>query len=134
MKPPVLLTYNLHGERAAKTRMAAMRFRVRLRAVERREYARPLGELVESGPDGDWNGEAFDEEMLVMAHFPPALVQAFLQGLRRAGVRPGGLKAVLTPTNAQWDSLALYTELCREREAISQGAASVHGQTDEGKA
>lgn len=134
MKPPVLLTYNLHGERAAKTRMAAMRFRVRLRAVERREYARPLGELVENGPEGDWNGKAFDEEMLVMAHFPPALVQAFLQGLRRAGVRPGGLKAVLTPTNAQWDSLALYTELCREREAISQGAASVHGQTDEGKA
>ena len=134
MKPPVLLTYNLHGERAAKTRMAAMRFRVRLRVVERREYARPLGELVENGPDGDWNGKAFDEEMLVMAHFPPVLVQAFLQGLRRAGVRPGGLKAVLTPTNAQWDSLALYTELCREREAIAQGAASVHGQTDEGKA
>ena len=134
MKPPVLLTYNLHGERAAKIRMAAMRFRVRLRVVERREYARPLGELVESGPEGDGAGEAFDEEMLVMAHFPPALVQAFLQGLRRAGVRPGGLKAVLTPTNAQWDSLALYTELCREREAISQGAASVHGQTDEGKA
>ena len=134
MKPPVLLTYNLHGERAAKIRMAAMRFRVRLRAVERREYARPLAELVENGPDGDWNGKAFDEEMLVMAHFPPALVQAFLQGLRRAGVRPGGLKAVLTPTNAQWDSRALYTELCREREAISQGAASVHGQTDEGKA
>ena len=134
MKPPVLLTYNLHGERAAKIRMAAMRFHVRLRAVEKREYARPLGELVESGPEGDWDGEAFDEEMLVMAHLPPALVQAFLQGLRRAGVRPGGLKAVLTPTNAQWDSLALYTELCREREAISQGAASVHGQTDEGKA
>ena len=134
MKPPVLLTYNLHGERAAKIRMAAMRFRVRLRAVERREYARPLAELVENGPEGDWAGEAFDEEMLVMAHFPPALVQAFLQGLRRTGVRPGGLKAVLTPTNAQWDSLALYTELCREREAIAQGAASVHEQTDEGKA
>lgn len=134
MKPPVLLTYNLHGERAAKIRMVAMRFRVRLRAVEKREYARPLAELVESGPEGDWDGEAFDEEMLVMAHFPPALVQAFLQGLRRAGVRPGGLKAVLTPTNAQWDSRALHTELCREREAISQGAASVHGQTDEGKA
>ena len=131
MKPPVLLTYNLHGERAAKIRMAAMRFHVRLRAVEKREYARPLGELVESGPEGDWDGEAFDEEMLVMAHFPPALVQAFLQGLRRAGVRPGGLKAVLTPTNAQWDSLALYTELCREREAIAQGAAGVHGQAEE---
>ena len=131
MKPPVLLTYNLHGERAAKIRMAAMRFRVRLRAVERREYARPLAELVENGPDGDWNGKAFDEEMLVMAHFPPALVQAFLQGLRRAGVRPGGLKAVLTPTNAQWDSRALHAELCKEREAISQGAASAHAQAEE---
>ena len=131
MKPPVLLTYNLRGERAAKIRMVAMRFRVRLRAVEKREYARPLGELVESGPDGDWNGEAFDEEMLVMAHFPPALMQAFLQGLRRAGVRPGGLKAMLTPTNAQWDSRALHAELCKEREAISQGAASVHGQAEE---
>ena len=131
MKPPVLLTYNLHGERAAKIRMAAMRFRVRLRAVERREYARPLAELVENGPEGDWNGKAFDEEMLVMAHFPPALVQAFLQGLRRAGVRPGGLKAVLTPTNAQWDSRALHAELCKEREAISHGAASVHAQAEE---
>lgn len=131
MKPPVLLTYNLHGERAAKIRMAAMRFRVRLRAVEKREYARPLGELVEHGPEGDWEGDAFDEEMLVMAHFPPALMQAFLQGLRRAGVRPGGLKAMLTPTNAQWDSRALHAELCKEREAISHGAASVHAQAEE---
>ena len=46
MKPPVLLTYNLRGERAAKIRMVAMRFRVRLRDVERREYARTLAELV----------------------------------------------------------------------------------------
>ena len=104
---------------------------MRLREVERREYARPLAELVESGPEGDWEGEAFDEEMLVMAHFPPALMQAFLQGLRRAGVRPGGLKAMLTPTNAQWDSLALYRELCKEREAISHGAASVHVHAEE---
>ena len=131
MKPPVLLTYNLRGERAAKIRMVAMRFRVRLREVERREYARPLAELVESGPEGDWEGEAFDEEMLVMAHFPPALMQAFLQGLRRAGVRPGGLKAMLTPTNAQWDSRALHAELCKEREAIAHGAASVHAQAEE---
>ena len=126
MKPPVLLTYNLHGERAAKIRMAAMRFRVRLRAVERREYARPLAELVENGPEGDWAGEAFDEEMLVMAHFPSPLLQAFLQGLRRAGVRPVALKAVLTPTNAGWDSRALHAELCKEREALSGGGAPIH--------
>ena len=111
MKQPVLLTYNLRGERAAKIRMVAMRFRVRLRDVERREYARTLAELVVNGPEGDW--------------------EAFLQGLRRAGVRPGGLKAMLTPTNAQWDSRALHAELCKEREAISHGAASVHAQAEE---
>ena len=32
-----------------------------MREVERREYARPLAELVETGPEGDWEGEAFDE-------------------------------------------------------------------------
>ena len=131
MKPPVLLTYNLQGECAAKTRLVAMRFRVRVRNVSPLEYGRTLEALIENAPETDGTGEPFAEEMLVMANFPAPLVQAFLQGLRRAGVRPGGLKAVLTPTNAQWDSLALYTELCREREAIAQGAASVHGQAEE---
>ena len=88
MKPPVLLTYNLHGERAAKIRMAAMRFHVRLRAVEKREYARPLGELVESGPEGDWDGEAFDEEMLVMAHFPPGACAGVFAGAAARGRAP----------------------------------------------
>ena len=45
--------------------------------------------------------------------------------------KPVGRKAVLTPTNAQWDSLALYRELCKEREAIAHGAASVHAQAEE---
>ena len=131
MKPPVLLTYNLCGERAAKIRLVAMRFRIRVRGVQPAEYDRPIGELLESASGGTWTGETFADEMLVMAHFPSPLLQAFLQGLRRAGVRPGGLKAVLTPTNAQWDSRALYGELCKEREAIAQGAAGVHGQAEE---
>ena len=51
--------------------------------------------------------------------------------MRRAGVRPVALKAVLTPTNAAWDSNALYAELCKEREAISAGSASVHTPAQE---
>ncbi|HIR07987.1 MAG TPA: DUF3783 domain-containing protein [Candidatus Pullichristensenella stercoripullorum] len=126
MKPPVLLTYNLQGERAAKTRLVAMRFRIRVRNVSPLEYDRTLEALIENAPETDGMGEPFAEEMLVMANFPAPLVQAFLQGLRRAGVRPAALKAVLTPTNARWDSRTLYNELCKEREAIAGGAASVH--------
>ena len=51
MKPPVLLTYNLRGERAAKMRMVAMRFRVRLRDVvnhtDMGEYVYGMYALVE---------------------------------------------------------------------------------------
>ena len=126
MKPPVLLTYNLYGDRAAKIRLVAMRFRIRVRGVLAAEYDRPVGELVDTAPGGTWEGAAFSDEMLVMAHFPAPLLQAFLQGMRRAGVRPVALKAVLTPTNAAWDSNALHAELCKEREAISAGSASVH--------
>ena len=112
--------------------MVAMRFRVRLRDVEGREYARTLAELVENGPEGDWEGDAFDEEMLVMAHFPPGADAGVFAGAAAArACAPAGLKAMLTPTNAQWDSRALHAELCKEREAISQGAASVHGQAEE---
>ena len=126
MKPPVLLTYNLQGERAAKTRLVAMRFRVRVRNVSPLEYGRTLEALIENAPETDGTGEPFAEEMLVMANFPAPLVQAFLQGLRRAGVRPVALKAVLTPTNAGWDSRALHAELCKEREALSGGGAPIH--------
>ena len=38
------------------------------------------------------------------------------------------LKAVLTPTNREWDSVALHAELCREREAIRAGQAAAHPQ------
>ena len=103
-----------------------MRFRIRVRGVLAAEYDRPVGELADTAPGGSWEGEAFSDEMLVMAHFPAPLLQAFLQGMRRAGVRPVALKAVLTPTNAAWDSNALHAELCKEREAISAGSASVH--------
>lgn len=126
MKPPVLLTYNLCGERAAKIRLVAMRFRIRVRGVQPAEYDRPIGELLESASGGTWTGETFADEMLVMAHFPSPLLQAFLQGLRCAGVRPVALKAVLTPTNAGWDSRALHAELCKEREALSGGGAPIH--------
>ncbi len=41
-----------------------------------------------------------------------------LAALQKAGVPRTCLKAVLTPTNAQWTLRALYQELCRERERL----------------
>ena len=129
MKQPVLLMYNLSGDRARAIAMAAMRLKIRVRRVEPGEYGLPLAVLC--GLDAA-AGEAesrtqpspFEDEMLVMALFPAGMMSAFLQAMRRMGIAPVALKAVLTPTNTAWDSARLREELSREREAILAGESA----------
>ena len=126
MKPPVLLTYNLQGERAAKTRLVAMRFRVRVRNVSPLEYDRTLEALIENAPETDGTGEPFAEEMLVMANFPAPLVQAFLQGLRRAGVPGCSQSSAHAHQRAMGLAHALQRTVQGARNTSLGRAASVH--------
>lgn len=133
MKQPVLLCYNLSGERARGVRMAAMRLKVRVREVRKDEYALPVGSLcgLEGLQGTQETAGDFSDEMLVMAFFPAGMMNLFLQTMRRTGAGYIALKAVLTETNAQWDSLRLHAELSREREALAAGATSAHGNAKE---
>lgn len=127
MKQPVLLCYNLEKEKYGKVRLAAMRFKVRVRPVGREEYACPLVALCDGKEPAQADAAgSFQDEMLVMAYFPQVLVTQFLQALRKAGAAIA-LKAVLTPTNAAWSSLTLHGELCKERQALESGAQGAHG-------
>ena len=128
MKQPVLLMYNLSGERARAISMAAMRLKIRVRRVEPEEYGLPLAILcgLEAEAPEAVQVQPFEDEMLVMALFPAGMMNAFLQAMRRMGVAPVALKAVLTPTNAAWDSVRLHEELSREREAILAGSSGAH--------
>ena len=45
MKQPVLLCYNLTGEKMQKIRLAAMRLKIRVRPVEKAEYAQTIAAL-----------------------------------------------------------------------------------------
>lgn len=128
MKQPVLLCYNLEGERLGRIRLAAMRLKIRVRLVEKEAYALPVGALcgMEAEPaQGEATG-GFDDEMLVMAHFPAGMLQALLGAMRRMGVAPVALKAVLTPTNAAWDSAKLHAEIAAEHEALARGTTPLH--------
>ena len=130
MKQPVLLMYNLSGERARAISMAAMRLKIRVRRVAAEEYGLPLAILcgLEDAPEQQAQTAApFEDEMLVMALFPAGMMNAFLQAMRRMSIAPVALKAVLTPTNAAWDSVRLREELAREREAIYAGVSAAHG-------
>ena len=57
--------------------------------------------------------------MAVMAGFTSAQVDGFIYALRKKGVGRIDYKAVLTPTNQNWDSVTLFHEIKKEHEAMS---------------
>ena len=129
MSTPTVFLYNLDNPRGAKIRKLCMPLGLRTALVPRESYGLPLGELAAGKqPEAPYAGEGFDDEMMVLSDCPGRLLDLLLQSFRRNKVAPVHLKAVLTPTNREWDSVALHTELCREREAIRAGQAAAHPQ------
>jgi hypothetical protein len=87
---------------------------IRLRRVEKEELGRTVSALAQG-----LRGEAapvlrpIPEPMMVFCHLSDGQINRLLQALQRSGAVC--LKAVLTPTNAQWTFAALYAELAKER-------------------
>ena len=130
MKPPVLLCYNLQGDKAGKIKLTAMRFSIRIRVVNAEEYTQSIAALcgLEPMTEERYEGEGFTDEMLVLANFPNSLASQFLQAFRRGKIPPVALKAMLTPTNAQWSSLTLHGELSQENKAFEEKAPPIHAE------
>ena len=128
MKQPVLLCYNLSGEKMQKIRLAAMRLKIRVRPVEKDEYAPTVAALcgLEEETDAAYVGAGFEDEMLVMANFPSGMMNAFLGLFRRMGISPVELKAMLTPTNSAWNSEKLHAEIAGEHQAMMNGKEKRH--------
>lgn len=60
------------------------------------------------------------EEVLLLKNFSGPRIDALLSGMRRAGVPPILLKAVITDHNIGWTFAALAEALRQENEAISR--------------
>lgn len=133
MNTPTILLYNLDNPRGAKIRRMCLPLRLRTVLVPKESYGLPLGALAEGAvPETPYGGNGFDDEMLLIVNCPGPLLDLFLQAFRRQKLAPVRLKAVLTPTNREWDSVALHAELSRERQAIAEGqAAHRKGQAGE---
>ena len=128
MKQSVLLCYNLTGEKMQKIRLAAMRLKIRVRPVEKAEYAQTIAALcgMEDMRDAAYAGAGFEDEMLVMANFPAGMMNTFLGLFRRMGIAPVALKAMLTLTNAAWNSEKLHAEIAGEHQAMMNGKEKRH--------
>ena len=119
---PTLLMYNLDNEKGRFIRMLCLRLRVFIRPVSPSEYGLPISALLGNphpGGTAPSDPDAFQDEMLLFAHFPETLFSIMLSEMRKAKSTVP-LKAVLTPTNSAWTSVQLHTEISREHEAMRQ--------------
>lgn len=89
--------------------------------VSRMDYNKPLAAL--AGLDTvsravmPYMGGSLGGRMIVLCGLDKQLGE-LLPALAGAGAGPECLKAVLTEHNRDWNALALFQELCRERQAI----------------
>lgn len=117
---PVVLTYHIAPAKLAKIQVLCLRLGIRVRPVLPEEYGAPLAALADLAEAGQYPAlpEDFSGEMLVMANFRPGMLDAFLNGFRQARIPPVPLKAMLTETNAQWNSLELHRAIAEEHEMM----------------
>lgn len=101
---------------------AAGPFLAEVRPVWHEDYRKPVGSLVgrstREGRPGMFSG-SLGGRMMVFCDMDEQ-VQAMLPELRRAGIGPECYKAVLTAYNQEWNGVALFAELQRERRAIEE--------------
>ena len=119
-----VLLYNINEEKSRKLKMLMVRMGMRIRVVNKEDYAQPIGQLAGlkdvTLEDSDVDVQDFDDEMMVMRGFTNSRLDLFLQSMRKAGIEKINYKAILTPTNSRWNSWQLYQELVREHEEMHQ--------------
>lgn len=122
---PTIYTFNLNENRLSKLRFLCMKLGVAVKTVPAEDFCQPisalcgLSEPVEASP-----AEAFAEEMLIFCHMDNTQVNRFLQTAKQMRFAPVALKAILTPTNAEWTPVQLCRELKDERAAVMQGTTT----------
>lgn len=124
MEKKVLL-YEFKGIRLGQVQKALEKLPFEIRVVERQEYGMTLGYL--AGLEGStvlgnrYEGPGMEQEMVVFAGFVGDDIDKSLKAFRDKGLAGVGLKAVLTETNRNWNSLQLFEELKKEH-------AQMHGK------
>ena len=128
MSRPMLLIFNFSDARLSKLRFLCMKLGLAVKAVPEADFGQPVSALcgLTEKTDAASIEEPFTEEMMIFCHMDHAAVNRFLQTARQLRFAPVALKAMLTPTNAEWTPVRLVSELREEREALRQGKAAEH--------
>ena len=121
----IALFYNFSEERLRKARFALLPLKISVKAVAKEDFNQPLGYLVgikEIAPaDTPYDGEGFEDEMLVLHNFTNKSLDSMLRALSKCGVGRVPLKAVVTPTNKDWNSVELHKAVKADHEQMTAG-------------
>ena len=114
--------YNFSDERFRKAKFALMPLKIQVKKVEKEDFNQPIGFLagikgVEPAAE-KFDGNSFDEEMIVMHNFTNKTIDSLIKALNKCGVGRVPLKAVITPTSKDWDSLTLIKALKADHEEM----------------
>ena len=136
-KSGTILMYECSGPEYSKLRQIFAMLRLRMRPVTPDKYHLTLAELADG--KGEPLEDASDvkpvpERMLVFCGLNQVLLAQVLEVIRLAKLPPIPMKAVLTMNNLQWNTMQLYEELCREREAMEAQKNGQAPKTEETKA
>lgn len=119
---PTLLCYRISKEDCQKLKamLALLNFDVLL--ILREDYLQPIGYL--AGLTGynrvpaSYKGQEFAESMLIMAHLKESQADQLLAMLKMPGMPVFKRKVMLTDTNRNWTSVALYEHISKEIAAM----------------
>ena len=123
MKKTVLL-YNFNKTRLQLVRKSLAPLGCTVKTVVKKDYSQPIGYLV--GAEGispckeKYSGSGFSDEMLVMHGLGSEMIDVLIAALRNGGVGKVDLKAVVTQSNINWDSIMLYGEIKKEYTLMSK--------------
>lgn len=121
----VALLYNFAGtQKGRKIKFVLIRMGIRIKNIEKKDYLQPAGAL--AGVPGiladqpEYEKEGFTEEMLVMYNFTEKQLDEMLLRFRKEKIPKIDLKAVITQTNCNWNSLKLFEEIKKERQQMEE--------------
>ncbi len=119
-----VLLFQVQHEEAAEIADMLAAMKVKCREIPVQAYRQTIGELAAGGRNEErpefgrvkeeYKGEVPDESMMLFCDMGEKHFNRILAHLRSRAVKVT-YKAVLTPTNREWNVLRLYAELAREK-------------------
>lgn len=125
MRQEMVLLYEINGkERENKLKSILIRLGIRIKTVKREEYLEKLGYLAKiKGIEATrerYEGEPLGDEMMVLVGFTYSRLNLLLFEIKKARLEKVNLKAVVTDSNKEWNSLQLFKEIKEEHEAMAE--------------